>query len=135
MHQPDTVLTVRPHELVALIARLGAGHDWDDLGDARLNEIFRTIKGNPRIRLRFRGYTGVQYSGCDDDAPQGVAQTMLWDMEILYRMFRRQSEARFVVEPVITGYAALQLLVSRLPSIEGVCMHAPRGPPGAACPA
>ena len=111
--QPAEIM-VRPHELVAIIARLGAGRDAADLGDAHLTRILQAILGHPAVRLRFRTYQGGNYTGRDADAPQGVAQTMLWDLEILDKLYRRQSEARFVVEPAITGYEALQAVAGKI---------------------
>ncbi len=120
---------MRPHELIAIIARLGAGRKVEDLGEKRLTGILKAIMDNPRIRLRFCCYRGEKYNGCAADACRGVAQSMLWDMEIIYRINRNQSESQFVARPVITGYAALQAIIGKIHSIENICVYStPTGP-------
>ena len=41
-----SVMDVRPHELMLIVAKIGAGYK-DDLGDARLTEILRVVRANP----------------------------------------------------------------------------------------
>ena len=65
-------ITVKPHELVEVVARLGAGRDPSNLGDERLNVIIKTLMEEPRTRLRFRLYQGERYNGSDENAPGGV---------------------------------------------------------------
>ena len=46
-------LDVRPHQLMLIVARIGAGCK-DDLGEARLTEILRLSRENPSIPITLR---------------------------------------------------------------------------------
>ena len=118
MSKRNTEIVLRPYELIEIVTRLGAGKDPSDLGDARLTGILKVIMDNPRIRVRFRSYHGRKYTGHNADAPHGVAQTLLWDKEIVHRLYPGET----VQEPVTTGFSALSAIAGA--DLEELCAAA-----------
>lgn len=76
-------LECRPHQLMCVLCRLGAGDPPERLKDQRLNEIFQAIRGNPRFPVRFTFYAGNDCVEEDEDSPSGVLFHMYQDEKIL----------------------------------------------------
>lgn len=108
MSKQTSEIVIRPYELVEIVVRLGTDDVRPENDDARWSRILRAIEDNPRIRVRLQYYQGKQYTGSNADAPFGVAQTLLWEMEIM-RLFRRKPEA-VMPERAVTGYAVLETI-------------------------
>jgi len=98
-----------------MVALLGKTSEESPLCDQALHSIWQTLCANPRVRVCFQHYQGTQFTGAAADAPYGVAQTLLWEMELIPRLSRKHaiknSEAHQVVAPVVTGFTVLGSLI------------------------
>jgi hypothetical protein len=59
--QTNKLLEVRPHELMLIVAKIGAGYK-DDLGDTRLTELLRIVRENPSQPIILKCPVTTNYS-------------------------------------------------------------------------
>ena len=87
-----SVMDVRPHELMLIVAKIGAGYK-DDLGDARLTEILRVVRANPSQPITLKCPVTSNYSFQNPgELTEPEEQRLFYarsDLYILQRMNRR----------------------------------------------
>ncbi|MFA7160241.1 MAG: hypothetical protein WC299_13155, partial [Kiritimatiellia bacterium] len=75
-------ISARPYQLMCVLCRLGAGDPVNRLRDGNLDDIFQSIRKDPRVTLDLRSYEGDKYTGKDGDSPRGVLFHMYQDEAI-----------------------------------------------------
>ena len=85
----QTLLSVRPYQLMCIVCKIGAGLDAD-LGDERLNEISRKVRENPEAPITLRCNVDSVYRyqnpGTEEDTPEGELFNVKRDMDIVQKM-------------------------------------------------
>jgi len=118
MIAPPRPLTVRPYRLMDIIAKIGG--DAANLHDARLTEILRRVRENPRIAITLRcnveGNYAWQNPGHSEDTPEGALFNAKRDLDILQRLGLVPGSTRPADE------LFLRLLAS-IPTAEGICTY------------
>ena len=115
---PDT-LTIRPYQLMDIVAGIGAGQT-SNLGDARLTEILRRVRENPRIPVTLRcnvdGNFAWQNPGHSEDTPEGALFNAKRDLDILQRLGLVPGSTRPADELFLR-------LLENIPTAQGICTY------------
>ena len=135
MTNPFPAMEIRPYHPMEIISRIGEGRG-DDLGDARLNHILRTVRRNPALPLVLRCNVASCYSfqnpGVGEDTPEGALFNLRRDLKILQLL----GLAPGAVRPAIDLF---EHVLEAIPSAQGIFWFAEstgeawRGTPRAAC--
>lgn len=82
-------LEVRPYQLMCVVCRIGEGRT-EDLGDPRLTEILKTVRGDPKLPLALRCNADTVYRyqnpGHGEDTPEGELHNAKRDLDILQKL-------------------------------------------------
>ena len=94
-------MDVRPHQLMMIVSKLGAGCK-DDLGDAELNEILKASRANPALPLTLRCPTTTVYDYQNpEDRYKDSKEELFYaraDLTILHLMAMVPGETRTAIE-------------------------------------
>lgn len=116
---PDP-LTVRPYQLMDIVAGIGAGRGSES-SDARLTEILRCVRENPRISITLRcnvqGNYAYQNPGHAEDTPEGALFNAKRDLDILQRLGLVPGSTRPADELFLR-------VLKDLPTAQGICTYA-----------
>ncbi len=107
--QAVKLLDVRPHELMLVVAKIGAGHK-DDLGDTRLTELLRVVRENPSQPITLRCPVTTNYSFQNPVELSEPAEERLFYARCDLLILQRMGMAPGVTKPAIEFFQrALQL--------------------------
>jgi hypothetical protein len=116
---PADPVNVRPYQLLCTICALGRGDQPDD---AKLKELFDTVRRTPDVPLALRCNAGDVYvyqdPGPAEDRDGSPEFNRKRDMEILQRLDIAPGE----VHPARIVFARL---LARIPSVAGICEFGP----------
>jgi len=110
-------LEIRPYQLMCVVCRLGEGRKTD-LGDRRLTEILRVVRGDRTAPIRLRVNVDMVYRyqnpGPADDTPEGELFNVKRDLDILQRLGLAPGDAR----PAIDMF---DRVLTNISSSQGIC--------------
>ena len=112
-------MSVRPYQLVHIIAKIGAGRAAD-LGDARLNEILEAARRNPLTPLTLRCNVDSVYQyqnpGRDEDTPEGDLFNDKRDLDIVQKLGLVPGSTRPAIE-------LFERVIAEIPTVQGICRY------------
>ena len=112
----DSVLSVRPYQLLCLICSLG--DEGGAPSDPALSEIQKRIRRDPGLPLALRCHSddsfAYQSPGRDADTPEGADFNQKRDLEILFR-------ADLAPGTVLPARVALGRIHKAIPLAKGIC--------------
>lgn len=113
---------VRPYQLMCIICRLGEGCT-NDLGDPRLNAIFKGVRQDPKLPLTLRCNVDTVYRyqnpGHAEDTPEGELFNAKRDLDIVQKLGLVPGDTR----PAIDLFARL---LDKVPRALGICGYGTR---------
>jgi len=104
--QAVKLLDVRPHELMLVVAKIGAGHK-DDLGDTRLTELLRVVRENPSQPITLRCPVTTNYSFQNPVELSEPAEERLFYARCDLLILQRMGMAPGVTKPAIEFFQRL----------------------------
>ena len=112
----DSVLSVRPYQLMCLICWLG--DEGGESCDSRQSEILERIREDPGLPVALRCHSDDQFAyqspGRDHDTPEGADFNQKRDMEILLR-------TDLAPGSILPANIALRRLHKTIPLERGIC--------------
>lgn len=113
----QSVLDVRPYQLMCVVCRLGDGCT-EDLGDPRLTELLTLVRETPHIPIRLRCNTesvyGFMNPGPGEDSPEGKLFNTKRDLDILQKL-------GLVPGAIRPATDVFERLLTNIATPEGIC--------------
>ena len=124
-------LEVRPYQLMCIVCRIGDGMS-DDLADARLAQILRTVRQQPdapiTLRCNVDSVYRYQNPGRKEDTPEGELFNDKRDLDVIQKLGLAPGATRPARE-------LFDRLLKQVPSAAGVCGYdCVTGPDWKGCP-